>query len=241
MKKIQLVDFLLVLFAFIFVVSFPFNLFIKDDITLIYAEFSFKLLFIFVVLYYIKPLFKDTYKKKASLSDLVFLPFILISFSNIVVAILQNSKFTFSFSESFILELILLLVSVFIEEYIFRYLSFKMLYQFKPLNRIIISSLIFGLMHFLNFLSTFDPQSLIQVAYTVGLGLILGFIFEFTNNNFLFVFMFHVMFNFFNDFIITRVTIVKFDSIFLTISLSFAGFFIIYGLLSYINIRKLEK
>ena len=78
MKKIQLVDFLLVLFAFIFVVSFRFNLFIKDDITLIYAEFSFKLLFIFVVLYYIKPLFKDTYKKKASLSDLVFLPFTYI-------------------------------------------------------------------------------------------------------------------------------------------------------------------
>ena len=136
MKKIQLVDFLLVLFAFIFVVSFPFNLFIKDDITLIYAEFSFKLLFIFVVLYYIKPLFKDTYKKKASLSDLVFLPFILIPFSNIVVAILQNSKFTFSFSESFILELILLLVSVFIEEYIFRYLFFILIKYYIYITRL---------------------------------------------------------------------------------------------------------
>ncbi len=126
---------------------------------------------------------------------LLFLPFFLAPFSNIL-ALAIGGSFSFAFSSYDLLRLFLLPLGVFIEEIIFRDLALKGREGKKErIEWLFISSLLFGLSHLSGGLSV---SSLLQVAYTFGLGLLCGLLYL-EGGGFYPSFVLHLLFNLFNN------------------------------------------
>ena len=84
------------------------------------------------------------------------------------------------------------------EELIFRAIFISNSNYKTKLTTIIVSAAVFGVCHLTNFLSTFNPASLLMVVYTFLLGLMLGCIYVFTGS-YIFVASLHFSFNLLND------------------------------------------
>ena len=140
-------------------------------------------------------LFDFVSPKKGKRMGWLYLPFFLTPFSNLL-ALLIGGAFAFEFSSLDALRLCSLPLGVFLEEVIFRDLALKGREGRKDKSMwLLISSLLFALCHLASGLSL---SSLIQVAYTFGLGLLCGILYL-EGGGFWPSFLLHLLFNLFNN------------------------------------------
>ena len=217
--------------------NIPFSLIFKNDFVL----FGFSLLseIIAVIVFFImikKEDLKHKYLSKISKKDFLFIPLLLICFSNIFVAMYQNSNIIlYDNYDTLLYNIILCSPNVIIEELLFRYL---ICYEFNKhtskIKSIIYSSLIFASIHLLNISSISSiPFILVQVIYTFGLGLVLSLIYLKSNNNIIYPIILHLLFNIFNDIIVVNLFNFEWNLSFFVINGVVAIFSIIYSLFIY--------
>lgn len=96
-------------------------------------------------------------------------------------------------------------------------------------------------MHLLNLFNGFSPLVFVQVLYTFGLGLVLGIIYEYSERNFLYVFLFHFLFNFLNDFLYTRLFNLENDYVFYLVSVGNGMIIGIYILILFFLHKNKQK
>lgn len=198
-----MIDVIILILLYIAVASFPFSLFIKDN-DFLSTLLSIGLIIIYLIfLYFYTRRKKDLSIEKKQFNiknSLLFLPCILAFFSNYFY--LPFVAYYFKIDSMFPLLIVFTFITMLIEEIVFRGLLFGQLKNFKPIARILISAGIFGFCHVNHFLSTSNPLDLITVAYTFGIGIILGMLYEY-GGNFIIVICFHFFYNFFNNVLFT--------------------------------------
>jgi len=200
MQKNKLYDFLLIFFVFLFCASFPIDLIVKNN-ALICSVVKLCLLIAFLIFFLI-------YKKKTSLNFkpntfnvknfLILLPVFLACGSNFSNFLFGNATYQNTANETFIVTVLLTLMTAIDEEIVFRYVFEGNLKTENKLYRILIAAGVFGLSHITIFLSTFNPVSLVNIIYTFAVGLVLGFIYEYVGCLYACMF-FHFLFNLFNS------------------------------------------
>ena len=201
--KFKFSDILLFSLLFIFVSAFPVDLFPIEYSYQLLIQISLRLL---LLGYYIYLCFKNhinifkfyNYKRL-----LLFIPFLLVSFSNLIASGIAGgygNPITMDGGVFSLLIIFHLLVAI-TEEFLFRLFIQSALVNVGSLKRIFASAGIFALMHLLNIvnISSIDGlvTVLIQVIYNFGLGILLGFIYEYSYSLLGCIFL-HFTFNFFN-------------------------------------------
>lgn len=201
--KIKLSDMLVFVLLFIFVIAFPVDLFPISAFYKLLIQICLRLLILIYYIYIIVVnkinIFKFFNWKRLAL----FTPFLLASFSNLIASGIDGGfggYITMDDGYFFLLIIFHFVVAV-IEEILFRLFIHSSLVNVGSLKRIFASAGIFALMHLLNIvnISTVDGlvTVLVQVVYNFGLGILLGFIYEYSYSLLGCIFM-HFSFNFFN-------------------------------------------
>ena len=185
---------------FLFFISFSFNLFINDLFIINLLTLISKIIFILILLIFFNK-FLNIKILNFKRSDLLFIPFILICFCNFYYLIEIKNSFEIIKDNLFIIFLFNVVLTSVSEELLFRGIIQSNLSIQNKFIKILVSSLIFGLFHLVNFFSSFNPMDLVVVVYSFCLGFLLGFIFEYSENNILYVIFFHFLFNFINQFL----------------------------------------
>lgn len=234
--KDSIYNILITSFVFLFLVAFPFDLFIKNNFYILLAQIIVRLVFIiFIFLFSKKYMRKIEFKLKKL--DLFFLPLIVILFCNFYYLAITNNGFNIRYDNLFFIRLISIIFISISEELLFRNLILNNLSFKSKLVNIIISSLIFALYHLVYFFSSFNPFDLLIVLYTFGLGMILGFIYEYSNN-FLYIILYHFLFNFINEFLYSYMIINENITYFIINGVVVSLFGFIYLLLIYLFVYK---
>ena len=200
--RFSLTDILIAILIFVFVNAFPVDLFRLSPLWQLAVQTGLRLL---LLAYYIYILIKNRvnlFKFANYRRGLLFLPFLLVCFSNIIAAGIAGSKFTLEVDAPYLsLIIIYHLIGVIIEEIVFRFIIQSSLVRTSSIKRILASAGIFALFHFINIINVSSVDALIplliQVVYSFGLGILLGFVYEYTYSIPLCV-AFHFLFNFFN-------------------------------------------
>lgn len=167
-----------------------------------------KTMFLFVVMTFaVLEVFRNKdchYRKGKPKNYLLVLPLLLSCFSNIIYgAIFSLPKNEMLNAGLFFMNMFLLLVSVVVEEIIFRYFLlffFSFLFEksnLRSLLSVLCSALSFSLMHVINFTSGNFSGTALQIVYTFFLGLILGYL-AISIDNIVLPIVGHACFNFFN-------------------------------------------
>lgn len=232
--KNNLLDFFITICLFLFLVCFPIDLFTKNIYIIYLFQIISRIGFIFYILFYLmykRKVFKISISVKKN--DLLFIPLLLIVFNNLIFLIFKQEYIEFNYDSTFYFQIILTLTVVLSEELLFRNYVHSILNINNKILKIVISSLLFALFHLVYFLSSFNPLDLIRIAYTFGLGLVIGFIFEFSNHNFIYVFIMHFLFNFLNNDLFLRLFNGTNDLTFYITSIIISLITLIYGLLIY--------
>lgn len=213
--KFKFLDLLLFALLFIFVNAFPTDLLPLTSIGQLILRISLRVLllsyYIYTLCRYRINIFKFANYKRAAL----FIPFVLICFSNIIAAGIAGSEFTLNVDLPYLLLLIVFhLLGAVIEEFLFRLFIQNSLVYASSLKRIFFSALIFALFHLLNIVNVSSVDMLIsvltQVVYAFGLGFLLAVIYEYSYSLPLCI-TFHFMFNFFNTIFVTNIYSLSID------------------------------
>lgn len=204
MKKTNVLDILFVSFIFLFFVSFPFDLWIKNSFYLYLAETLARFIFVVFLLMY------NHFKKLVTIpichfkkTDILLLPLLPILFCNFYYLLEMRNGFQITLDETFFIQIVFQISVALSEELLFRSLIQNCLSLKKTLTRIFVSSLIFALFHLTYFFSSFNLISLSIPLYTFGLGFLLGFIYEWSEKNFLYICGYHFLFNLINQVLYT--------------------------------------
>ena len=195
-------DLLLAILLFVFVNAFPVDLLQVDLIWQLTIQTGLRLLLLAYFIYILIRNRINLFKFANYRRGLLFIPFLLVCFSNIIAALIAGSEFTFQVDAPYLSVLIIYhLFGVIIEEIVFRFMIQSSLIGTSSIKRILASAGIFALFHFINIVNVSSVDDLIplliQVVYSFGLGILLGFTFEYTYSIPLCV-AFHFLFNFFN-------------------------------------------
>ena len=221
--RFRFFDILLFALLFIFVNSFPIDLF---GIPLIYQEVIRIGLRLLLLSYYIYVFTKNRiniFKFANYRRSLLFVPFLLACFSNFIAAGVAGLDFTAAVVDPAYLILVSfnLLLGVILEEILFRYIIQNSLVNASSIKRIFGSAAIFALFHLLNLVNISSVDGLIavllQVAYTFGLGILLAIIYEYSYSLPLCM-VFHLCFNIFNQLLPTYVFGLAIPDIYFTLS-----------------------
>lgn len=199
MKKDNLLNFLILVFLYIGVSSFPFDLFIKGSkIIILICQCGIQILYSVLAYFFIKRSTDFKFDKKSrKLSWLIFIPCFLACFSNYLYMAFMPSDVNPHFALEMIPQIVLFVIVALNEEMIFRVL-FLNNNEFKnPLTAILVGAGIFAICHLNVFFSSLNPADLIVVCYTFLLGLMLGLVYLFTRN-FALIASIHFAFNLFN-------------------------------------------
>jgi len=201
MEKRKFLDWLLIVFVFIFLNTFPLGDFIKNTWVYFFTYSAMNIAFlVFVYFYAKKRSILQTYPfKPVKKNVLLFIPLMIVCASNFIYLSFVPSDITGSVNWTFFLYATLTVFTALKEEVIFRLLLIPNLDKVKSrFWRIIISAGIFAILHITNYLITFDPSYFIQIIYTFGLGIILGFIYEYGRSISMCIIL-HFLFNTIND------------------------------------------
>lgn len=245
MPRIRISDLILYSLLFTAVISFPFNMLPIPDWAKYLVRISLSLLLLISYVFLIKKYQIKIIGNENKKNLLFLLPLIIVLPCNLLTlpfAISIGINNTAITSGIFFLELILTILQAINEEIIFRLFIHSQLNIKNRLLKIIASSAIFATMHLLNLINGFNPNVFIQVAYTFGLGLILGFIYEY-GESIVTCFIYHTLFNVLNNvlfglYLVPTITNVAYYT---TISV-IAGIAIIYTLCIYFFVfRKQER
>ena len=202
MNKSRLIDQIILIVLLIGVSTFPVTYFVHDFFWYYTIEALMMLAVLLFILYFDKK-HVDIYgyhKKINWINVLWLLPAITVAFSNLIYALFLKEEPVNGFGWFSIPHAAFIILNCAVEEYIFRKHLLGNLTHPKTIIRILISAAIFAACHLTIFFSTFNPLSLVVVAYTFGLGMVLGLIYCYTNSLGACI-IFHVMFNMLNDFL----------------------------------------
>ena len=201
--KFRISDLLIFALLFIFVAAFPVDLFHISATYKLLIQISLRLLILFYYIYICFVNRINIFKFSNLKRLLLFVPFLLACFSNLIAFGLDGANSIGATMSDGYLSLLIIyhfLVAI-VEEFLFRFFIQNALVRVGSVKRIIYGAAMFALFHFLNIvnISTVDGlvNVLIQVAYNFGLGILLGFIYEYTYSLPACI-MFHFAFNFFN-------------------------------------------
>ena len=207
MRPLKIWDMFLTTLIFIFLVSFPFERLAGKNIDLYYClKIGFSLFYVIYLFYLLRKagMLDLTYKNSSWKNIFLLLPTIIITFTNLFFALINRNHFINSFTWRFIYIASLTLLTAISEEIIFRFLIQFFINIRKRLLKIIACAGIFALFHIFNFITTLNPFELLRIVYAFGLGIVLGFIFEYGHNLYVCI-GFHFLFNFLNNDIFTSI------------------------------------
>ena len=201
--RFKLTDILIFALLFVFVVSFPVDLFPIDGVYKLLIQIGLRLLilgyYIYIFIINRINIFKFYNWKRL----LLFTPFLLASFSNFIASGIDGGfggYVTMSGTYFALLIFYHLLVAI-LEEFLFRFIIHSSLINGSSLKRIFVSAAIFALFHLLNIVNISSVEGLvtvlIQAVYNFGLGILLGFVYEYSYSILGCIFL-HFSFNFFN-------------------------------------------
>ena len=217
-------------------VSIPLNMFIKNWVTLSIISIILKVISLtFILIYSKKEKFEYVDIDKPKKLDLLLLPFLIITFSNLFVVILNKNIINNTINYLYlIISLTSCILTSIIEEIIFRHFIYKEFRHSKPMFKsILFTSLIFGGMHLLNINSIASiPYCLIQAVYTFGIGLILSIIYIFSKN-IIFSIIVHFLFNFINDTLVSHLFNIEWNFIFFIVNITISVLIGLYALYIY--------
>ena len=207
--RFRFIDLILFILLFIFVAAFP--------VDYIPVSYTYKLLILIglrslLLGYYIYIIIKNRVKifGIANIKNLLLCtPFLLIGASNFIATWIDGEfigitmePLTFAFLS------ILTLITAITEEIIFRLIIHNALFLASSIKRIFASAGIFALLHLVNMFNVASIDALVtvllQVAYTFGVGLLLGVFYEYSHSLTGAVVL-HFAFNFFNQTLLTYV------------------------------------
>lgn len=201
--RIKFSDLLLFILLFIFVAAFPVDLINVDLEYKILIQIGLRVL---LLVFYIYLIIKNRMKifGMANLMNiLMFLPFLLACFSNMIASSIDGGFSGVQYSPTIIaLYSLLMLVVALSEEIVFRLFIHNSLAGASSIKRIFASAGIFALMHLLNLVNVASVNALVtvlvQTVYTFGLGILLGFLYEYGHSLSICV-LFHFAFNMLNE------------------------------------------
>lgn len=161
---------------------------------------------LFVMAFCIYEIRRQHLNLQKQISSLWFLPLLIGCFSNYIYLLIRPFQLVDSIETTFfIADTMETIISVVIEEIIFRGILLNLFYQlverpkYKNLIVIILSAASFSLMHVINFYGNAPVTVLEQLAYTFLLGIVLSTIALISSHPLLVVILGHIAFNFFNN------------------------------------------
>ena len=248
--RFKFLDLLLFALLFIFVTSFPIDLITTNEYVRLGIRIALRSLLLAYDIYILWKNRINIFKFANYRNVGLFIPFILICFSNIFAALFAGSNFVLNVEPlRLVLVIIYYLLGVILEEFLFRLFIQSSLVYASSIKRIVVSAAIFALFHLLNIVNISQVDQLVavltQVVYAFGLGLLLGLIYEYTYSLPACI-IFHFLFNFFNkifvnEIYLTTVTPTYELSYYMT-ALGIGVIVGVYALLIYLFIlRKLER
>lgn len=199
-KKNRIIDICIIVLVFIVCVSFPINLITSNDYAIYGTQTALRLVSILFTLIYIdKSKYLSSMKNKTNWwALLILLPTIIVLPNNFYYLAFEGNLLQNNYENIYILRFFLTLSVACSEELIFRKVMFDNIHIKNNLLKILLTAGIFGLMHIIVFLSTFNPFDLIQIVYTFGIGVILGFIYTYGKNIYVCI-IYHFLFNLLNS------------------------------------------
>ena len=202
MNRARIIDSAILTILLIGVATFPVNLLVHDLFWYYFIEALLMLaVLIFILFFENRHPETNPPKRRFVLNNfLLLLPSVLVAFSNFIYALCLQEPVNSSFGLYSIPHVIFIILNVIVEEFVFRKHLLGNLNHPKIIVRIVISAAIFALCHLPLFLTTFNPANLIVVAYSFGLGIILGLIYCYTNSLIACIGL-HLLFNLINDFL----------------------------------------
>lgn len=228
----------------LFFSNIPLSLFIKNE----YIVYGIGILLevIALIIYFIlikRDNFLHPIREKSYIHPFIFLPTLLICFTNFIVIIIN--KETINIKQNYTLlfmKIINLFLNVFLEELLFRFLlQYELSLKFSKIKSIFISALIFGGIHLLNISSLSSlPICLLQSVYTFGLGLVLGMIYSYTRN-IIYPIILHTLFNLNNDLFATTFFTLDWNNVFFIVNIAISLVVSIYLLYVYKKIKDGDK
>lgn len=210
MNRSRIIDTALLTILLIGVSTFPVNYLVHDILWYYVIEALLMLaVFIFILFYENRHPEINPPKKRFNLINFLWLlPSVLISGSNLFYALILQEPVVNTFGLYCLPKFAFIVLNVVVEEYIFRKHLLGNLNHPKTIIRILISAGIFALCHLTIFFSTFNPLDLIPVAYSFGLGMVLGLIYCYTHS-FISCIGLHLLFNLLNDFLFEHLFLVS--------------------------------
>ena len=244
--RISIADLLISSFLFIFVVSFPLNYFASylPEYGILLLELCLRM---FLCGYYIRLIVKYNLPAfiKPNWKNLLFcLPFLLACCSNEISFLFSTRvDMTHALEVEFIIDFFIVVFTAFNEEILFRFFIHNQLNIQNKLVKIVASAGIFAGFHLLNLVSpsflAIYQSVLLQSVYTFGLGLILGFIYEY-GKSITPCIIYHFLFNFFNSYVLNYFffPVYEYYYIYIIVALVISIVLIGYGLLIYFLVFK---
>ena len=239
-RKREFYSVILLILIYLLFVSIPFSMFIKNEMVVYILNISMRVLFIpFFFIYVKKEKLLSLNKPEFKLVDFKYIPFLLLTISNLIVSLISKFDMYEISSTEIIKNLILSVFIAFNEELVFRVVVCKELIvtqsRFKTM---LYSSIVFGLIHLLNINSLGSiPYVLLQVVYSFGLGLLLSLIYT-QSYNFIYIFMLHFLFDFLNGFLISDLYELEYNFVFFIVNISIGVIIGLYALLIYLKEEK---
>ncbi|MCR5348663.1 MAG: CPBP family intramembrane metalloprotease [Bacilli bacterium] len=189
---------LVLLLVYLALEQIPWARFIAGDVPVAAITLGVRLVFaviVFFVLWWYRAPFSSMWKVLPR--AFLFAPFFLIPFSNLIGGWAEGAIMEISVpTELFVLSSFSSLLVAILEETLFRFLLMSYLsHKMKKEIALLLSSVIFGVLHLLNLFSGADVASVfLQVAYSTGIGLIAGFMWGYGGGLILPI-AFHFLFN----------------------------------------------
>jgi len=236
----KLLNIIIPVLLYIVVISFPFDLFIKNELWLNLSNLLLRVVYLIFVFIYIKKegLFA---KRTGNCKDFIlFAPFFIATFSNFIYLIFNKSAFnSLGYSNfNFIIVFNIFLLAL-IEEIVFRMLIQNNLPIKNKFLKILVAAGIFGAFHLLNLINGFNLLIFVQMIYTFALGMVVGLIYEYTYS-LLYVFIYHFAFNLLNSYLFGLVAENSWDISFVITNIVIAVVLGLYWLFLFIRFQKEE-
>ena len=245
--RFNLLDTILFSLMLIFVSCFPYS---RLGIELIYQNIIAIGLRLLVLIYYIYIIYRNRIKifGIANIKNiLICVPFLIACFSNLIAYKIDGGQLISPRINTpiFITDIIIVFLTALLEEIVFRLFIHTSLTRVGSIKRILGSAGIFALMHLINIVNVSSVDALvsllIQVVYTFGLGLMLGFLYEYSHSLTACVVL-HFIFNMLNSFLVSYfMTGISEMAMYLT-AVVIAAILLIYScLVYYYHLRGNEK
>lgn len=200
MKNKKPIYVLIAVLIYVIFISFPTYLLVKDDITLRYIiEVVLRSAYlVFIILFSIFTKIAKSYNGKTRYINMLLLaPLFFVAFFNLFYwevvcrvgfgALRDQFEIIFKNTDQ-ILRFICIIITVVEEELLFRYILQRNLNLGHKVVRIAVTAAIFTASHVFTMLydgaGVIAPLQLIELVMVFGIGMILGFLYEYTNNIF---------------------------------------------------------